>query len=142
VAMGLCQYDRRRFTPPLLDELESYHDSRVRADDLHDDGVLRVTPLFAPPGLALSGFLGATACATLDRVLATLPPGAGLVCLDLSGLAACDDEGLQRLVEAGRTSGGRQRQLLLRGVPARLASRLRATGLERAPGVTIEEPAH
>jgi ABC-type transporter Mla MlaB component len=141
VAMGLCQYDRRRFTPSLLEELESYHGSRVRADDLHDDGRLRVTPLFAPPGLALAGFLGATTRPALDRVLATLPPGAGLVCLDLSGLVACDDEGLRRLVEAGRTSGGRQRQLLLRGVPAQLASRLRATGLERAPGVTIEEPA-
>jgi hypothetical protein len=50
-------------------------------------------------------------------------------------------EGLRRIVEAGRTSGGRQRQLLLRGVPARLAGMLRATGLESAPGVTIEEHA-
>jgi ABC-type transporter Mla MlaB component len=140
-AMALCQYDRRRLVPSWLEELESRHRARVRADDLHDDGMLRVTPLFGPPGLALSGILGPGAHRVLDRVLATLPPGAGLVCLDLSGLVACDDEGLRRLVEAGRTSGGRQRQLLLRGVPAQLAWRLRATGLERAPGVTIGVPA-
>jgi ABC-type transporter Mla MlaB component len=139
--MMLCQYDRRRLPPSRLEVVESRHHDRVRADDLHDDGALRVTPLFRPPGLALSGALDAATRPALDRALKVLPPGAGLVCLDLSGILSCDEEGLRRVVEAGRTSGGRQRQLLLRRVPARLAGMLRATGLERAPGVTIEEPA-
>ncbi|XVQ10184.1 MEDS domain-containing protein [Spirillospora sp. CA-255316] len=140
-AMILCQYDRGRFDAVRLEELESWHRARVRADDLYDDGRLRAAPLFGPPGLALSGRLDAATRPALDRVLALLPPGAGLVCLEMSGVAACDEEGLRRAVEAGRTSGGRQRQLLLRGVSPRLAGMLRDTGLERAPGVTIEEHA-
>ncbi|WP_285700874.1 MEDS domain-containing protein [Actinomadura sp. NBRC 104412] len=142
VAMMLCQYDRRRLPAPRLERMESHHHARARADDLYDDGSLRVTPLFSPPGLALTGTLDAATRPALDRVLRVLPPGAGLVCLDLSGLHSCDEEGLRRIVEAGRTSGGRQRQVLLRGVPPRLAGMLRATGLERAPGVSIGEPAH
>jgi anti-anti-sigma regulatory factor len=140
-AMMLCQYERSRFDAVHLEELESWHRARVRADDLYDDGRLRAAPLFGPPGLALSGRLDAATRPALDRVLALLPPGAGLVCLEMSGVAACDEEGLRRAVEAGRTSGGRQRQLLLRGVSTRLAGMLRDTGLERAPGVTIEEHA-
>ncbi|GAA2434870.1 hypothetical protein GCM10010191_56760 [Actinomadura vinacea] len=141
LAMILCQYDRKRFDAVLVDQAESWHRTRVRADDLYDDGTLRVAPLFGPPGLALAGALGPANRPALDRVLALLPPGAGLVCLELSGLGGCDEEGLRRAVEAGRTSGGRQRQLLLRGVSPRLAGMLRKTGLERAPGVTIEEHA-
>ena len=140
-AMVLCQYDRNRFDAERLEEAESWHQGRVRADDLYDDGRLRAAPLFGPPGLALSGRLDAGTRAALDRVLSWLPPEAGLVCLEMSGVAVCDEEGLRRAVEAGRTSGGRQRQLLLRGVSPRLAVMLRETGLERAPGVTIEEHA-
>ncbi|MFC5748933.1 MEDS domain-containing protein [Actinomadura rugatobispora] len=138
-AMILCQFERCRLDAVRLEELESWHRARVRADDLYDDGRLRAAPLFGPPGLALSGRLDAATRAALDRVLALLPPGAGLVCLEMSGVTACDEEGLRRAVEAGRTSGGRQRQVLLRGVSPRLAGMLRDTGLERAPGVTIEE---
>ncbi|WP_433327987.1 MEDS domain-containing protein [Spirillospora sp. CA-294931] len=138
-AMAICQYDRRWFDRPRLERLESYHVDRVRANDLYDDGVLRVAPIFAPPGLALAGTVDAGTRAALGRALGSLPGEVGLVCLDLAGLGSCDEEGLRIMVRDGRTSDGRQRQLLLRAVPPAIAGTLRDLGLADRPGVSLEE---
>ncbi|MGI5164672.1 MEDS domain-containing protein [Spirillospora sp. CA-253888] len=138
-AMAICQYDRRWFDPDQLARLESHHVDRVRADDLYDDGDLRLRPLFGPPGLALDGALTAAAHAPLADALARLPRTGGLICLDLARLADSDDRGLELLAGAGTAGGGRHRQVLLRGLDPALAARLRAAGLDGVPGVSIEE---
>ncbi|MFI0351870.1 MEDS domain-containing protein [Actinomadura sp. 9N407] len=138
-AMAICQYDRRWFDAARLAELESYHVGRVRADDLHDDGTLRITPAFGPPGLVLAGVVDAAARPALTTALATLPARAGLVCLDLSTVDGCDEDGLRGMLEAARDGGGgRRRHVLLRGVPEKAAVLLRDTGLLAMPGISVE----
>ncbi|MEW2357966.1 MEDS domain-containing protein [Spirillospora sp. NPDC029432] len=147
-AMAICQYDRRWFDRERLAELESHHVDRVRADDLHDDGTLRIAPVFGPPGVALSGAVHAAARPALTAALAALPARAGLVCLDLSGVEGCDADGLRALIDAardgggrdggGRDGGGRERHVLLRGLPEKAAVLLRDTGLLAMPGVSVE----
>ncbi|MEU5877622.1 MEDS domain-containing protein [Spirillospora sp. NPDC047279] len=139
-AMAICQYDRRWFDAAHLERLESYHVDRVRPDDLHDDGVLRVSPLFAPPGLVLAGVIDGTSRSALAEALDALPD-TGTVCLDLSAVEFCDPEGLRLLVGAREAPGGARRQVLLRGVPPIVAGRLREHGLGSVAGVVVEESA-
>ncbi|MFP3960713.1 MEDS domain-containing protein [Actinomadura fulvescens] len=140
-AMAICQYDRRWFDEARLEQLESYHVDRVRADDLHDDGVLRVSPLFAPPGLVLAGAIDGSSRPTLARALDGLPEHGGTLCLDLSAVEFSDTDGLRLVVSARETPTGMRRQLLLRGVPPRLAAQLHELGLDALPGVSVEESA-
>ncbi|MFB4319691.1 MEDS domain-containing protein [Actinomadura sp. 21ATH] len=138
-AMAICQYDRRWFDPDRLEELESHHVDRVRADDLHDDGSLRIAPAFGPPGLVLTGAVDAAARPAVAAALAALPARAGLVCLDLSGVGGCDEDGLRAMLDAARDGGGgRERHVLLRGVPEKAAVLLRDTGLLAMPGISVE----
>jgi len=138
-AMAICQFDRRWFDPDRLAEVVANHaGGRVRADDYYDDGTLRITPIFGPPGAELAGDIDASTRPAMQGALTAVALRSHLICLDLSGVGACDEEGLRTLVGTGRDSSGRNRRLLLRGVSERLAGMLRAAGLDQEPGVSIE----
>ncbi|QXJ21725.1 MEDS domain-containing protein [Actinomadura graeca] len=140
--MALCLFDRRWFGAAHLRMLDGRHGVRVRADDLFDDGVLTITPLFAPPGLRLSGAIDES---TLPALVAALRdydlragPGDAHLCLDLARLDFCDLDGLRTLIEANRTSAVLDRQVILRAIPGCVELMLRASGWETAPGVVRE----
>jgi len=57
--------------------------------------------------------------------------GSGPLVLDLSAVQTVDAIGLGMLLGVERRAAGAQRELVLRGVPARVARLLRATGLSR-----------
>ncbi|WP_067817261.1 MEDS domain-containing protein [Actinomadura kijaniata] len=136
-AMALCQYDSRWFSRAQLEELELCHGGRVRVDDLYDDGVLRITPLFTPPGLALDGAVDESTVQAVGDALERMAARASHFCLDLSGLEFCDMEGLRTLIGAGR-SGGVHRQVILRGVPDYLDLMLRISGWDSMPDIYRE----
>lgn len=138
-AMAICQYDRRWFGDEQFELLLACHDGLVRVDDLHDDGVLRITPTFTPPGLALSGAIDESTLPALHEALAHAARRDGHLCLDLSGLAFCDTEGLRVILETRKAGDGLDRQVVLRSVPAYLALMLRIAGWDRIPGVFVEE---
>jgi anti-anti-sigma regulatory factor len=137
-AMAICQFDRRWFDGSRLAEVEAAHMGRVRANDYYDDGSLRITPIFSPPGAELAGVIDAETRPAAATVLESITTRTGLLCLDLDGLTGCDPAGLRLLTGADRPEGDHDRGLLLRGVPAAVHARLRAEGLDVAPGVAIE----
>ncbi|WP_433474097.1 MEDS domain-containing protein [Spirillospora sp. CA-142024] len=137
-AMAICQFDRRWFDEVRLAEVEASHMGRVRADDYYDDGSLRITPIFSPPGVALAGVVDAATRPAVAAVLESITTRTGLLCLDLGGLTACDPAGLRLLTGADGAGGPGGRGLLLRSVPDALHARLHADGLDDAPGVAIE----
>ncbi|WP_433140862.1 MEDS domain-containing protein [Actinomadura nitritigenes] len=138
-AMAICQFDRRWFDEVRLAELEAGHMGRVRANDHYDDGALRISPTFTPPGAALTGALDAASVPAAEKVLASVASTAGLLCLDVRGLTGCDEAGLRLLADADRPGSGTGRGLLLRGAGPALAGRLRESGLLARSGVSIEE---
>ncbi|MFC5179820.1 MEDS domain-containing protein [Actinomadura harenae] len=140
-AMTICQYDRRWFGAEQLRLLLACHDGLVRVDDLHDDGVLRITPTFTPPGLALSGAVDESTLPALRAALDVAARREGHLCLDLSGLAFCDTEGLRAMLEIRTAGGPMDRQVVLRSVPGYLALMLRIASWDRLPGVFVEEAA-
>jgi len=137
-AMAICQFDRRWFNAAYLAELESCHMGRVRVNDYYDDGTLRITPIFSPPGVELAGVIDGATRPAAEKVLTSISTRTGLLCLDLGGLTDCDDDGLRLLIRADRPDLGPNRGLLLRGVPPRLGERLRSFGLVAGQGVAIE----
>jgi anti-sigma B factor antagonist len=64
--------------------------------------------------------------------------GTGPLVLDLSAVQTVDATGLAMLLGIERRAAGADRELLLRGVPLRVARLLRATGLSRV--LRHEEP--
>ncbi|TDC58087.1 STAS domain-containing protein [Actinomadura sp. KC345] len=137
-AMAICQFDRRWFDDVRLAEVEVGHMGRVRANDYYDDGSLRITPIFSPPGAELAGVIDGSTRPAAESVLASITTRTGLLCLDLGGVTGCDADGLRLLAGAGRPDRGEGRGLLLRGVPPALRDRLHAEGLVDAPGISIE----
>ncbi|WP_165975768.1 MEDS domain-containing protein [Actinomadura rubrisoli] len=138
-AMAICQFDRRWFDAARLEQLESCHMGRVRVDDYYDDGSLRITPIFSPPGVAMTGVIDASTRPAAERVLESIATRTGLLCLDLGGVTDCDADGLRLLTRADRPDRGPNRGLLLRDVPPAIGERLRSAGLVARSGVSIEE---
>ncbi|WP_344284853.1 STAS domain-containing protein, partial [Actinomadura napierensis] len=136
--MALCQFDRRWFGPGLLGGLEACHGGRVRADAVFDDGALRIEPLFAPPGLRLSGSIDASTLPGLLAALRGLDDRAAHVCLDLAGVEFCDLDGLRALVGVNEWSVVPDRMVVLRSAPRCVEMMMRVTGWEGAPGVVRE----
>jgi anti-anti-sigma regulatory factor len=137
-ALALCQYDRRWFAGDHLREIEARHGGQVRADALFDDGVLTIVPLFAPPGLRLSGAIDESTLPALVEALRDVDDTAAHVCLDLSRLDFCDLDGLRALIRANETSSVLDRQVILRSMPGCMELMMRAAGWDTAPGIVTE----
>lgn len=140
-AMAICQYDRRWFDGPRLSRLESYHVGKVRANDYFDNGTLRISPTFTPPGLALSGAIDESTYPGLKDALRSVGARTGHLCLDLAGLTFCDMAGLRALIGAGQSVTGMDRQVILRDMPEYMALMMRIAGWDELPGVYVEEGA-
>ncbi len=112
--------------------------SVVNAHDVYDDGVLRITAISNPSGLAIAGEIDEDTYPALVRKLEELAR-ADEVHLDLAGVQYCDLAGLRamtRLAEVGRSGEGRR--VVLHEVPPQLRTVLGILGWDSIPGLVIE----
>ncbi|TDB92015.1 MEDS domain-containing protein [Actinomadura sp. 7K534] len=140
-AMALCQFDRRWFAAEHLREVERHHGGRAGADAVFDDGVLTIVPLFAPPGLRLSGAIDESTLPGLVEALRDAGDGSAHLCLDLSRLEFCDLDGLRTLIRANELSTVLDRQVILRSMPGCMELMMRVCGWDTAPGIVAEATA-
>ena len=137
-AMAICQYDRNVFHPAALENVTRVHQAPVTVDAEYDDGILRITRTFQPPGLRIEGEVDATTAGELERVLAAAASrGHGDVHVDLSCLEFIDLGGLRALVATADGLEG-ARSLVLRGVRPHLRRLIRLVGWEDTPGLVLE----
>ncbi|HEX6473056.1 MAG TPA: MEDS domain-containing protein [Streptosporangiaceae bacterium] len=135
MAMAICQFGRSSCSPAQLDALKNRHEVLVEANPEFEDGVLRITRTFVPPGLRLEGELDGARHAVFAE---TLSPLAGIACdvhLDLGGLRFIDLGALRLLTEFASRRHGCGR-LLLDNLAPELADVVDTVGWHRLPGVT------
>jgi anti-anti-sigma regulatory factor len=112
----------------------------MSTDIFYDDGVLSITRMTCPAGLALTGEIDeSTYAALVDALHGHTRRGATLH-LDLSGLQYCDVAGLRAMVGITGSHGpaGSER-LVLHAVPPPLRTALRVLGWDALPGVSMTE---
>lgn len=103
---------------------------------IYTDPILQIVPTMDPPGLALVGDVEASNVQAVARALAGLPPSAGDVHLDLSGLLFCDLGGLQAIVRAAQALEP-GRRLVLHGIPRQLERALEIVDWAPLPNLSI-----
>jgi anti-anti-sigma factor len=111
----------------------------MTAHAVYDDGVLRISPMGSPPGLAIAGEIDEDTYPALVQSLGQLA-GRAEIHLNLAGLTYCDLAGLRAIVglaRAGRGSSGTR--LVLHEVPPRLRSVLGIVGWDSTAGLVIEQ---
>jgi len=114
--------------------------------DVYDDGVLRITVVSSPPGLAIAGEIDESTYLALVGKLAEFASGAAEVHLSLAGVEYCDLAGLRAIVRlasvstAGQGSQGSQRRrVVLHDVPRQLRTALRIVGWDATPGLVVAQ---
>lgn len=145
--LGICSYDRRSFSPGELAPLDALHHGRVGSDDIGQDGLLRITRTFAPPGLALVGDVDDSHVTALARALRTEAERSEQrtgrdqdIRLDLRELGFIDVGALRLLVFLAlgmHHSGGRR--LILHGLAPQLRKVMRVTGWDLVPGLIFDQ---
>jgi ABC-type transporter Mla MlaB component len=108
------------------------------ADVRYDDGVLTITDMASPPGLALAGDIDETHYAPLVHVLDDFSTSRE-VHLDLSGLTYCDVACLRAMVCLARPDGADHTapDVVLHAVPPYLHAILNILGWDRLPGLSM-----
>jgi ABC-type transporter Mla MlaB component len=116
---------------------------------VYDDGVLRITGITDPPGLAMAGEIDESTYAGLLSALQDVTGGRAEVHLSLGGVSYCDLAGLRAIVCATGASGCEDsvhgycagpRAVVLHEVPAQLITVLRIVGWDATPGLTLDLP--
>jgi ABC-type transporter Mla MlaB component len=116
-------------------ECESSQSVTERA--VYDDGVLRLTVIGCPPGLALAGEIDeSTYPALVERLAEFTGPELHLFLADVE---YCDLAGLRAMIRlASGRRGSRSRLVVLHDVPARLRTVLGIVGWDSTPGLVID----
>ena len=106
-----------------------------------DDGVLRITRIADPPGLAIGGEIDESTYPALLAALRELPESPPEVHLDLADVSYCDLAGLRAIVRlASPGDAGPGRPVVLHKVPEQLRAVLEIIGWDGVPGLTVAEP--
>lgn len=106
---------------------------------VYDDGVLRITEMYDPPGLAFAGEIDEGTYRALVGTLMERAGGSGEIHFNLGGVEYCDLAGLRAIIlVADADAGGRARRLVLHDVPRQLQAVLHIVGWDAAPGVVID----
>jgi ABC-type transporter Mla MlaB component len=109
----------------------------VTEHSVYDDGVLRMTAIGRPPGLALAGEIDESTYPALVEKLAEFA-GPELH-LFLADVEYCDLAGLRAMIRlANGRRGSRSRLVVLHDVPARLQTVLSIVGWDMTPGLVID----
>ncbi|MFD0899243.1 MEDS domain-containing protein [Actinomadura sediminis] len=136
MAMVICQVDRRRCTQEELAALEDAHEFLVEANPEYDDGVLRITRTFAPPGLRIDGEVDAARLTILNELLKMTNFSDEPVHLDLSRLAFIDLGGLNMLAHHA-SQLPKHAPLILDDVSPEVMSVIEMIGWHRLPGLLV-----
>jgi ABC-type transporter Mla MlaB component len=114
---------------------ESESSSAGTGHGVYDDGVLRITAIGDPPGLAIAGEIDEDTYPALVRKLEEFA-GSDEIHLNLAGVEYCDLAGLRAIA---RLAGvGRSRLVVLHEVPRQLSTLLSILGWDSTPGLLIE----
>jgi ABC-type transporter Mla MlaB component len=105
---------------------------------VYDDGVLRITVMSSPPGLAIAGEIDESTYLALVAKLAEFAGGAAEIHISLGGVAYCDLAGLRAIV---RLATGDGRRVVLHEVPPQLRTAMRIVGWDATPGLVVDEGA-
>jgi anti-anti-sigma factor len=102
---------------------------------VYDDGVLRMTSIGTPPGLAIAGEIDEE---TYPALVSKLEELAGFpeIHLNLAAVTYCDLAGLRAIMRLASASRGRR--LVLHEVPPRLLTVLGIVGWDSTPGLAFE----
>jgi anti-anti-sigma factor len=117
---------------------ESESSDAVIGHGVYDDGVLRITRISNPSGLAIAGEIDEETYPALVRNLEELT-GLDDIHVNLAGVEYCDLAGLRaitRLADRGRSGGSRR--VVLHEVPPQLRTVLSILGWDSIPGLVIE----
>jgi ABC-type transporter Mla MlaB component len=107
--------------------------SNQGAHPVYDDGVLRMTSIKTPPGLAIAGEIDED---TYPALVSKLEELAGFreVHINLAGVTYCDLAGLRAVIRLASAD----RRLVLHDLPPRLLTVLGIVGWDSTPGLTFE----
>jgi anti-anti-sigma regulatory factor len=107
----------------------------VTAHSVYDDGVLQMTPVGSPPGLAIAGEIDEDTYPALLGKLEKLA-GTAEIHLNLAGVTYCDLAGLRAII---RLAGGPGSRLVLHDLPPHLRTVLGIVGWDATPGLVIDQ---
>lgn len=137
-ALALCQYDRRCFPSEGLAEFQAAHGGTAGPDPLYQDGMVAITPTYAPVGLMISGEVDMTNAPSLARALAAVAVTTEQdIYLDLSGLGFLDVAGVRTLAQATETLG--DQRLVLGGLGYVPRTVLRLSGWDQLANLVVED---
>jgi anti-anti-sigma factor len=111
---------------------------RAERHPAYDNGVLRITQVVSPAGLAIAGEIDEATYPALVTSLHELAEEHPVVHLDLSGVSYCDLAGLRAIVRLAVDGGAAHpRQVVLHGVPQHIRTVLAITGWDALPGLAV-----
>lgn len=108
---------------------------RAERHPAYDNGVLRITQVVSPAGLAIAGEIDEATYPALVTSLHELAEEHPVVHLDLSGVSYCDLAGLRAIVRLADTVT----PVTLHGVPGPLRSAMEILGWDQEPGLMISK---
>lgn len=105
------------------------------------DGVLRITRIADPPGLAIAGEIDESTYPALLAALRELPDTPPEVHLDLADVSYCDLAGLRAIVRLASPdrSGGVVKQVVLHQLPDSLREVLHIVGWDATARLTLAD---
>jgi anti-anti-sigma factor len=111
---------------------------RAERHPAYDNGILRITQISSPPGLAIDGEIDEATYPALVTSLHEFAEGHRVVHLDLSGLSYCDLAGLRAIVRLAIEDGAdHPRQVVLHNLPRHIRAVLAITGWDALPGLAV-----
>lgn len=110
----------------------------MQADIQSNDGVLMITGMDFPAGLALAGEIDESTYPVLVDALERYADPSQTLHLDLSGVQYCDVAGLRAMVRLASANGSATtKQLVLHEVPLQLHTTLQVLGWDALPGLSV-----
>jgi ABC-type transporter Mla MlaB component len=107
---------------------------------VYDDGVLRITVMSSPPGVAIAGEIDESTYLALVGKLAEFAGGTAEFHVSLAGVEYCDLAGLRAIVRLASVSrDGAGRRVVLHDVPRQLRTALRILGWDATPGLVVDQ---
>ncbi|WP_238341438.1 MEDS domain-containing protein [Actinopolymorpha rutila] len=142
--LGLCQYDRRIFSPAEMTAAESGHAKSVVPDPVYQDARLFITRMFRPPGYRMVGELDiAQVAAWLAWISRAALGKEDDLHLNLAGLRFIDVAGARMLALLSDKLALRGRRLVLHDLEPAQCIVFHLAGWDRLPNLvmTAEVPA-
>lgn len=138
--VGLCQYDRRVFSPAEITAAESAHSRTVVPDPLYRVGRLSITRMFRPPGFRMVGELDSAEVVSwlqwISRAAAKMEAD---LHLDLAGLSFIDVAGARMLALLSDNLARRSRRLVLHELQPTQCLVFHLAGWDRLPNLVLPE---